>query len=567
MGKLLLLILKGIVLVPHSGIMKEVLGVVVGGHLGGIMEEVLGVVVTGCLIDGPRRCLVGEPKINDQAFIKLHLHRSMESNNTLIVQQRITVISFQYFSLSFTGDDENRFGKPSDTYQPLLHCSNILDCLHGLLCIYTNKLGEDITIWNPFINEFRKLPSEPIEKLAAAFLAFGYFQINNDYKVLRVVEFQGYSLSKGMGIGNCVASDTFTAGGYSWAIYFYPDGKNVQDNATYVSLFLVLASEGTDVRALLELKLLDQSGKERHKVHIQFDSGPYTFGNRGQMWGSKRFFKRTDLETSDYLKDDCIKVHCSVGVVRSYTKGPKIYSIAVPPPNIGQNLGQLFETGKGTDVNFEVDGKTFAVHSEGHSSDYEGSLPERTASQPPSHVEDPSGSFLERPKQAPNVPWTGPIGADLFDECMLMIESLKQAIYTQSDQKRAQLAESFIQTLEKCFEALRVGVGPSQPDNEGGSRSRGTRSSRRDNGGGSGSRGTRLFRRRTLKLSRRRTRAKRKGWGAKPKKRQMKYGQSPRANGGVGNNGRLEVVDVKELRMERVPPLFSQTLFFASTDN
>ena len=27
------------------------------------------------------------------------------------------------------------------------------------------------------------------------------------------------------------------------------------------------------------------------------------------------------------------------------------------------------------------------------------------------------------------------IGADLFDECMLMIESLKQAVYTLSDQK------------------------------------------------------------------------------------------------------------------------------------
>ena len=63
-----------------------------------------------------------------------------------------------------------------------------------------------------------------------------------------------------------MASDTFTAGGYSWAIYFYPDGKNGQDNATYVSLYLGLASEGTDVRALFELKLLDQSGKERHKV-------------------------------------------------------------------------------------------------------------------------------------------------------------------------------------------------------------------------------------------------------------------------------------------------------------
>lgn len=80
------------------------------------------------------------------------------------------------------------------------------------------------------------------------------------------------------------------------------------------------------------------------------------------MWGYKRFFKRTALETSDYLKDDCLSVNCSVGVVRSYTEGPKIYSIAVPSSNIGMNFGQLLETGKGTDVNFEVDGETFAAH-------------------------------------------------------------------------------------------------------------------------------------------------------------------------------------------------------------
>ncbi|KAM3731536.1 hypothetical protein ACB098_12G171200 [Castanea mollissima] len=82
-------------------------------------------------------------------------------------------------------------------------------------------------------------------------------------------------------------------------------------------------------------------------------------------------------------------------------------------------------------------------------------------------------------------------------------------VYTQLDQKvssRAQLAESLIQTLEKWFEGLRVGVGPSQRANEGGSRSRGTRSSRQDNGGAFGSRGTRLSRKRTLKLCRRRTR-------------------------------------------------------------
>ena len=135
--------------------------------------------------------------------------------------------------------------------------------------------------------------------------------------------------------------------------------------------------------------------------------------------------------------------------MRTYTKGPKIYSIAVPPSNIGQDLGQLFETGKGTDVNFKVNEETFAVHSKGHSSDYEGSLPERAASQPSSHVEDPSGSFLERypqfppwscqvknqdgsircmqlerPKQAPNVPWTGPV-CFAFTKCFpLLVHSL-----------------------------------------------------------------------------------------------------------------------------------------------
>ncbi|MBA0583282.1 hypothetical protein Gorai_014147, partial [Gossypium raimondii] len=155
-------------------------------------------------------------------------------------------------------------------------------------------------------------------------------------------------------------------GGYLWAIYFYPDGKSPEDNATYVSLFIALASEGTDVRALFELTLLDQSGKERHKVHSHFgrtlESGPYTLKYRGSMWGYKRFFKRTLLEQSDYHKDDCLSVHCSVGVVKSHTEGPKIYSIAVPPSNISHHFGKLLESGKGTDVSFEVDGEVFHAH-------------------------------------------------------------------------------------------------------------------------------------------------------------------------------------------------------------
>ncbi|XP_042449479.1 BTB/POZ and MATH domain-containing protein 2-like [Zingiber officinale] len=176
----------------------------------------------------------------------------------------------------------------------------------------------------------------------------------------------GYSLLKGMGIGKYTTSDTFSVGGYDWAIYFYPDGKSTEDAATYVSLFIALASEGADVRALFELTLLDQSGRERHKVHSHFgrrlESGPYTLKYRGSMWGYKRFFKRTALETSDYLKDDCLLVNCTVGVVRSHTEAPRTYNIPVPPSDIAHHFGRLLETGEGADVSFEVDGEIFSAH-------------------------------------------------------------------------------------------------------------------------------------------------------------------------------------------------------------
>ncbi|KAH0927790.1 hypothetical protein HID58_020046 [Brassica napus] len=176
----------------------------------------------------------------------------------------------------------------------------------------------------------------------------------------------GYSLGKGMGIGKYVASDTFTVGGFSWAIYFYPDGKSPEDNSLYVSLFIALASEGADVRALFELTLVDQSGNERHKVHSHFgrtlESGPYTLKYRGSMWGYKRFFKRTLLEESDYLKDDCLLVRCCVGVVKSSTEGPRSYNIPVPGSDLGYQFGKVLESGRGADVALHVDGETFLAH-------------------------------------------------------------------------------------------------------------------------------------------------------------------------------------------------------------
>ncbi|KAH6814273.1 BTB-POZ and MATH domain 4 [Perilla frutescens var. frutescens] len=177
---------------------------------------------------------------------------------------------------------------------------------------------------------------------------------------------QGYSMAKGMGVGKHIASEDFTVGGYKWAIYFYPDGKNPEDNSTYVSVFIALASEGTDVRALFELTLLDQSGKEKHKVHSHFDrsleSGPYTLKYRGSMWGYKRFFRRAMLETSDYLKDDCLKINCTVGVVVSAIDCSRLHPIQVPDSDIGSDFGMLLENMEGSDVTFDVAGEKFHAH-------------------------------------------------------------------------------------------------------------------------------------------------------------------------------------------------------------
>ncbi|XP_031116092.1 BTB/POZ and MATH domain-containing protein 3-like isoform X2 [Ipomoea triloba] len=177
---------------------------------------------------------------------------------------------------------------------------------------------------------------------------------------------RGYSLAKGMGPGKYISSDTFSVGGYDWAVYFYPDGKNVEDSSIYVSVFIALASEGTDVRALFELTLMDHSGRGKHKVHSHFDraleSGPYTLKYKGSMWGYKRFFKRATLEASDYIKDDCLSMHCTVGVVRTRVEGPKQYSISIPASDMGLNLKYLLDSEVGSDITFQVGEETFKAH-------------------------------------------------------------------------------------------------------------------------------------------------------------------------------------------------------------
>ncbi|KAI3872155.1 hypothetical protein MKW98_011647 [Papaver atlanticum] len=175
---------------------------------------------------------------------------------------------------------------------------------------------------------------------------------------------RGYSLSKGIGVGKFINSFTFTVGGYEWGICFFPDGQT-SANKEFVSLFVALLSPGTDVRALFELKLLDQSGKGRHKVDSLFDSpletGPFTLKSKGS-WGFPQYLKRSVLENSNYLKDDCLVIHCTVGVVGTRVEGRKHYAIPVPPSDMIPSFKSFLESGTGSDVTFQVGDKLFKAH-------------------------------------------------------------------------------------------------------------------------------------------------------------------------------------------------------------
>lgn len=83
----------------------------------------------------------------------------------------------------------------------------------------------------------------------------------------------GYSVAKGIGIGNYIASKEFTVGGYKWKICFYPDGDLPESDPTYVAMYVALAAElkgGRSVQAMFEITLMDQSGNGKHKARTCF---------------------------------------------------------------------------------------------------------------------------------------------------------------------------------------------------------------------------------------------------------------------------------------------------------
>ncbi|KAI3454300.1 hypothetical protein Pfo_010963 [Paulownia fortunei] len=172
---------------------------------------------------------------------------------------------------------------------------------------------------------------------------------------------ENYSLHKGIGVNKAIKSEEFTACGHRWTIRLFPDGQQVDAyNVGDASLYISLESENTTyVTCLFELHLLDQSGKGNHWGFSVF-GGVVQYVRRGLMYGYLHFIKRESLESPDYLKDDCLKVRCTIAVFTSQIQNQPL--IKVPESNIGADFGKLLESKQGADVFFKVANERFCAH-------------------------------------------------------------------------------------------------------------------------------------------------------------------------------------------------------------
>ncbi|KAF8689708.1 hypothetical protein HU200_041706 [Digitaria exilis] len=128
----------------------------------------------------------------------------------------------------------------------------------------------------------------------------------------------------------------FSVGGYDWCIQYYPAGvadysddvsydrapdagdedeEEGDDEERYVSVFLALVSkDAPQVRANCSLKLVDPATGVS-VVCPSMMKRTRVFNGAGSTWGFGKFKNWSELESSGYLKDDCLKIQCDVSIV------------------------------------------------------------------------------------------------------------------------------------------------------------------------------------------------------------------------------------------------------------
>ncbi|XBI63695.1 hypothetical protein VPH35_044058 [Triticum aestivum] len=174
-----------------------------------------------------------------------------------------------------------------------------------------------------------------------------------------VLKIEGYSWTKMMlQRGQHVASREFQVGGHTWRMKYYPNGCD-QGSAGYISMQLECTMVATDVD-VVHAKLSLPGHATEYFPLCAFTKDECAFTKHDSSINFDRFVKRSELESSSYLRDDCISVRCDLAVFVNEVRVEP--AVVVPPPALPRHLSQMLSYQEWSDVSFKVGRETFAAH-------------------------------------------------------------------------------------------------------------------------------------------------------------------------------------------------------------
>jgi speckle-type POZ protein len=184
-----------------------------------------------------------------------------------------------------------------------------------------------------------------------------------------LLRIDGYTqVSKLVGKGKRMRSETISVGGHDWRISCYPNGCSEKYEGSHISLVIEQASyqQTEDPTIKVEASILDQAGMLSYTKTIpEIRASAYTHMG-GFGWNS--FISHKDLDEEKHLRDDCLTILCDLTVVTE-----KCTEVALPPepmvwapaPWPSELHGQLVEAiwnKEKPDVTIQVGGETFVAH-------------------------------------------------------------------------------------------------------------------------------------------------------------------------------------------------------------
>ena len=176
-------------------------------------------------------------------------------------------------------------------------------------------------------------------------------------------------------------SESFVAAGHVWRIRFYPKGaRECFLRRGYMSIYLELDSAAgggggyyrTTDPVDFRFTLLDLAGNPVPQYSRAMAAR--VFSAESRRMGFNDFIRWKDLERSGCLKDDRFTVRCDITVFQDYRTADdndgdgavapvqQQVTVAVPPSNLHEHLGDLLGKKQGADVKVDVAGEALDAH-------------------------------------------------------------------------------------------------------------------------------------------------------------------------------------------------------------